>query len=248
MRSLYIMKDTQIRAMRSLLLVGVTFAGFSLAGCGKVDRMATVASTIPDSIQERHPIVLTDAPHTVDLFPAGQQFDKTQQLRVRQFASMYRELGRGPITVLVPNIASSRHSSTQVAISGIRRTLAQAGVGGNLRVTQYTPDNANVASPLRLTFMGTKAKVATRCGEWPDDLGSASSLDGWQNKQYWNYGCSHQNMLAAQVADPRDLAGPRGETEADVNMRMRAIGNVRKGTDPGTKWQVKNTTIGGVGG
>ena len=55
-------------------------------------------------------------------------------------------------------------------------------------------------------------------------------------------------MIATQVADPRDLAEPRGETPADPSMRMRAIGNVRKGADPATNWSTKNSSIGSVGG
>ena len=41
------------------------------------------------------------------------------------------------------------------------------------------------------------------------------------------------------TSDPRDVATPRGETPPDVEMRIRAIGHVRKGDDPGTKWQVQ---------
>lgn len=54
-------------------------------------------------------------------------------------------------------------------------------------------------------------------------------------------------MLAAQVADPRDIAAPQGETPADAAMRMRAINNVRKGADPTTTWTTKNSSIGSVG-
>jgi pilus assembly protein CpaD len=61
-------------------------------------------------------------------------------------------------------------------------------------------------------------------------------------------GCAYQNMLAVQVANPRDIASPRGETPSDVRMRMRAIGKVRQGTDPGTAWKVQNSNIGSVGG
>ncbi len=89
-----------------------------------------------------------------------------------------------------------------------------------------------MAAAVRLSFIGLKSKVATKCGEWPDDLASASSLHTWQNKPYWNMGCAYQNMLAVQVSNPRDIASPRGETPADVRMRMRAIGKVRQGNDP----------------
>ncbi len=102
-------------------------------------------------------------------------------------------------------------------------------------------------SPIRLSFIGTKAVVRSRCGDWPRDLASGSSMEGWQNQPYWNHGCAYQQAFAAQVADPRDLAGPRAEGPSDVAMRTRAIGKVREGEDPGTDWKIENTSIGTVG-
>jgi len=74
-----------------------------------------------------------------------------------------------------------------------------------------------------------------------------SSVEGWQNKPYWNFGCATQTMVAAQTADPRDLVEPRGEEPSDTIIRARAIDSVRKGTDPNTNWIVKNSNIGTVG-
>lgn len=226
-------------------LVVLLLAGAGLAACARIDRTATVATHMPETVEERHPITLAETPVSIDIFPAGQSFDKSQKLRVKQFGAMYKETGKGPIVVLLPS--GNSRSGAERALPSIRGALASAGVGGHLQVGSYQPEDANLAAPVRLSLVAVQAKVASRCGQWPDDLGSASSLEGWQNKQYWNFGCSHQNMFAQQVADPRDLASPRGETPSDVNMRMRAIGNVRRGNDPATKWQVKNANIGGLG-
>jgi pilus assembly protein CpaD len=105
-----------------------------------------------------------------------------------------------------------------------------------------------LAAPIRLSFQALKAKVANRCGEWPQDLASGSSVNGWQNETYWNFGCANQATLSAQVADPRDLANPRGETASYVEMRMRAITKLRMGEDPSTNWRMKPSSISSVGG
>ena len=55
-------------------------------------------------------------------------------------------------------------------------------------------------------------------------------------------------MLAAQVDDPRDLVQARAAARRDDEMRLRAIGDVRKGQDPGTDWKIQKTPIGQVGG
>ena len=104
-----------------------------------------------------------------------------------------------------------------------------------------------LASPVRLVFQGLKAEVASRCGQWPADLASGSSIETWKNDNYANFGCATQSALAAQIDDPRDLVQARGSTPPDEAMRLRAIGQVRKGVDPGTEWQTKNTPIGQVG-
>jgi pilus assembly protein CpaD len=105
-----------------------------------------------------------------------------------------------------------------------------------------------LASPIRLTFTGLKARVATPCGEWPSDLASGSTLQGWDNKPYWNLGCSYQSAFAAQVADPRDLVSPHAEADMDTLMRARGIESIRKGTDPSTAWTTKTSSISSVGG
>ena len=230
-------------AVRCALLVIVPL---SLTACGTVDRLATTASVIPDKVEERHPIVLGEAATTIDVFPAGGRLDIGDQSRVSDFAAKYKESGHGPITIMLPQ--GGHGGSNAGSVNAIRRALAKEGINGVIRVGNYPVADQSVAASVRLSFIGLKARVATKCGEWPDDLASASSLHTWQNKPYWNLGCAYQNMLAVQVANPRDIASPRGESPADVRMRTRAIGKVRQGADPGTSWKVQNSNIGSVGG
>ena len=210
-----------------------------------MDRQATVASVIPEPVEQRHPIVLADAPYSIDLLPTQGRLDRGDVSRIESFVALYKQNGRGPITVMLPQ---GRDGANTSVVNTIRNRLAAGGVGGHVRVGHYAPVDNSLASAVRVSFVGLKAKTATRCGEWPEDLASASSLHTWQNKPYWNYGCAYQNMVAVQVANPRDIAGPRGEAESDVMMRMRAIGRVRGGTDPGTTWRTQNSNIGSVGG
>ena len=99
-----------------------------------------------------------------------------------------------------------------------------------------------------MSFSALRARVASNCGEWPDDLMSGSSLQTWNNKPYWNMGCAYQTMFAAQVSNSSDLVEPRATANGDVEMRTRAIGKIRAGSDPSTTWTTKNTSIGSVGG
>ena len=161
------------------------------------------------------------------------------------FAAMFRSEGQGQISVFIPADVTPRLA--QATLKSIREKLNSAGIKGFLKVSHYTAEQPNQAAPIRLSFEHIVAHVASKCGEWPTDLASGSSEEGWQNRPYYNLGCATQSNLAAQVADPVDLARPRQEDPADVTMRTRAISAVRAGSDPGTGWATTNTNIGSLG-
>jgi len=217
-------------------------AAATLAGCG-VD-YASNDSVEPGDYHQRHPIVLAQAPTTLDVYPVGGGLDPQAAANIRAFAERYRALGAGQITILAP--AGQRERSSRI-IDEIRRTLASTGLRGYVGVGVYPSADATRASAVRLIFQGLKAVVATPCGQWPTDLASGGSIEGWKNQPYPNFGCATQSVLAAQVDDPRDLAQRRASDPPDVNMRLRAIVDVRNGQDPGTNWKIQNTAIGQVG-
>ncbi|HTJ01259.1 MAG TPA: CpaD family pilus assembly protein [Methylovirgula sp.] len=229
-------------ALRLVLLTGLA----STAGCATVDRMKT--SSIPmDDYRNRHPIVLAETSQKLDLFPSphARGLDGRSAAQVEQFGRLYQASGQGPISVFIP---TGPHAALpRETVAAIRQALGQSGVRAGLQITRYPVSNPGLASPVRLTFTAMRAKVATPCGQWPSDLASGSTVQGWENKPYWNMGCAYQSMLAEQVADPRDLVGPRAEDPADSQMRTRPIGSLRKGTDPTTDWKTKNTSISSIG-
>ncbi len=229
--------------VRALGVAGLfVVATTSLAGCGV--NYASNDSAPPGDYHERYPIVVGEAPTTLDVYPSGGALDQQSIDNIRAFAQRYREFGDGRIAILAP--AGERGRDAR-AIDQIRRALAGAGLRGYVTVGSYPDADANRASPVRLVFQGLKATVAGQCGLWPTDLASGGTIEGWKNDDYPNFGCATQATLAAQVADPRDLAQSRATGPGDVTMRLRAIGDVRNGTDPGTDWKTKLTPIGQVG-
>jgi pilus assembly protein CpaD len=217
-----------------------------LCGCGTTDRIVPVSST-PDDYHARHPILIAEAKSVLDVFPSqGHRLDSHTRKQILAFAEQYHDLGHGPVLILLPRGPHGRDD--QAFIGDIRATLASGGANGGVEVSSYPVGDPRLAAPVRLSFKGIKAKVADQCGQWPSDLGSGSSVDGWENKTYWNFGCATQQMIAAQTSDPRDLVTPRGEEPADTQIRARGITSIRGGTDPATAWTVKNSSIGSVGG
>ena len=218
----------------------------ALAGCG-VNRVVPNTDMSADG-QARHPIALTVSDYSTEVFPvsANGRIDARSMSQIRDFAQRYRTVGQGEVMMLVPVGGLAGAQATRLAPM-LRATVEQE-VSRAVAVATYPVADPSLAAPVRLTFHGIRARVAHRCGDWPNDLASGSSVQGWENKPYWNFGCSQQSMLAGQIDDPRDLVGPRGEQPTDTAFRTRAITAVRQGRDPGTEWKNTNTNIGKVGG
>lgn len=205
----------------------------SVAACAP-DRVAT-GSLTPRDVRERHPIVLTDAPRTLDVFiPGGGRLDARQAREIRAFAGEYRQAGSGPMLVQIP----VGNPSAPSALQGMRQAMAEAGVSGSrLAASTYQPLDPTLASPIRLTFRRMQAKVASRCGLWPEDLGGSDIAFNASNDPYWNFGCATQSNFAAQVADPIDLVRGRPEGRSDAVRRAKDIENLRQGKDPSTQYR-----------
>ena len=79
--------------------------------------------------------------------------------------------------------------------------------------------------------------VAGPCGVWPEDLGPSIKNKSWyENKSYYNFGCSAQRNLAAMIDNPSDLEQPRPETPAYTMRRNAAFEKYRKGTTTATSY------------
>jgi pilus assembly protein CpaD len=218
------------RAARGLGLGLAGAFGFVLSGCGA--QYASSDPAFPGSFLERHPIVVAAAPTSVDLYPVGGALDARSRANLRAFVERYRHYGAGAVTILAPEGTSPNATAVRVARSG----LTAAGLKGRVVFGAYLPAGDGAAPPVRVSFTGLKAMVPTACGQWPEDLASGSSLEGWKNEPYANFGCATQSTIAAQVDDPRDFVQPQALGLSDVGMRTRAIEAVRDGKDPGTQW------------
>lgn len=223
--------------------------GLLAAGCASKGP-ETVASA-PIDVRERHPIVLRDAPRSLDVFVgrSGKALDPRQRGDVIAFAQEFRRSGRGGLVAEVPT-GARRELATHDTLGGIRSALAQGGVSpALLSVRTYPVQDPLLASPIRLTFASLQAQLPHECGQWPQDLGSSDFKFSASNEQYWNFGCSQQATLAAQVADPIDLVRPREEGRPDIVKRMNAIAKIRQGQDPSTQYRATtpqiNSSVGG---
>ena len=194
-----------------------------LAGCGtNPDRSAT--GSIPDDYRTRHPIVLTESQHTLDVPVASGDRELTVAMRdnIRGFAMDYTSKSRGIIQIMVPH-GSANAGAASILRKDIRSTLVDAGVARSRIIeTRYAASAHGDAAPIRLAFVAMTAKTNT-CGQWPEDLIENTV----ENRQYYNFGCATQANLAAQIANPMDLVAPRGMSPIDAERRAVVIEDYR---------------------
>lgn len=193
----------------------------------------------------RHPIVLTDGARSLDVFPTGVgHLDPRQVADVDAFLLEYRRYGRGILLMEVPRgVPPAQAASIERTEAALARLGIQNGVGAReVTVTGYAVAAPTLAAPIRLSFQRMQAKVADKCGLWPQDMGTSSFAYDYSNQPSWNLGCAMQANVAAQVADPVDLVRGRPEGRIDTVKRVRDIGQLRDGKDPSTTWRQDGQT------
>jgi pilus assembly protein CpaD len=233
---------TRPKTRRAPRPLAILLTGLPLAACG-ADRAVT-GSTYPHDYRQRHPIVLAEGPRTLDVFVnAAHGLDPRQREDVVAFAVEYRRYGQGPLVAQVP-AGSGAEIASHRTLAAIRETLEAGGApGGALVISTYLVADPRAASAIRLSFPRLKARVASRCGLWPQDLGVSDTKFNSRNEPYWNHGCAVRSNMAAQIADPVDLVRGRTETPPDTIRRTKVIDAIRQQQDPSTQYRQEGTKI-----
>lgn len=231
LKRLQTMRSTQLsglaRSVRLAALGALLVAGAGLAGCARDD---TTTGSLPDDYRTRHPIVIAEAEHVIDIPIASGDRHLTIGARevIRGFAQSYKGGSSGVVQILLPS-GSPNAAAADAMRREIRATLASAGVPANKLVeTRYQAGGAGDAAPVRLRYTAITAQTEP-CGKWPSDL----AINTMQNKNYENFGCASQANLAAQIANPMDLLGPREMSPIDAVQRGEVIKDYR-GISTGT--------------
>lgn len=204
------------RAGITLPLLAVAAAAL-LAGCANRDSI-TVGS-VPDDYRTNHPIVISQQDLKIDL-PVGagdRGMTRSQRETLLGFLDGYDRSAAPLLTIAVPS-GSANEVAARSAARDFARAAAASGISRKRIATlSYQAGGADISAPIRVSYTAIKAHT-DRCGRWPDDM-----LNNADNKHYADFGCSYQNNLAAQVANPADLIGPRKQTPIDAANRGKVI-------------------------
>ena len=192
-------------------LIGIAACALILSAC---EGRREITGSVPDDYRLRHPITLEQSARTIDV-PVGIHSEKLTPANRSAISNFAREFNReraARVQIMVP-AGSDNENSARYVSRHIRKELIRAGVqAGQIETVAYSAGQATDA-PVRLAYPRVEAKVP-ECGFYPDQLGK-----NYDNRSYFNFGCSTQANLARQVANPQDLVQPRGWDPRDSGRR-----------------------------
>jgi pilus assembly protein CpaD len=216
-----------------ILVLGTATA--VLAGCYNYTAQEALLDSIPNDYRQRHPIVLKEAPRSVELFIGNRRSTLTsvQRAEVLAFAQNWRREGTGGVMIDVPAGTPNERSATG-ALHEVRSILVGAGVPSEAIATRPNqPSDPRKLATMRLHYPKITADAGP-CGLWPYDLGPTYDREHYENRQYYNFGCANQRNMAAMVETPADLVQPRSEIPPYTGRRTTVLDKHRKGESSAT--------------
>jgi pilus assembly protein CpaD len=203
-------------------ILGLAMAGL-VAGCAK--RHSIHVGAVPDDYRTNHPIIIAEKERTLDLAvgSADRGATRSQRNAIEGFLTNYDKSAAPVLNIMVPDGASNSAAAGDAARDFVRIAHQNGVPDSRVVVTGYQAGSAEVAAPVRLAFTGIAAQT-DKCGRWPEDI----LANNRANKHYSDFGCSYQNNLAAQIADPNDLLVPRKPGEIDAADRGAVIDDYRE--------------------
>jgi len=226
----------QSSQLRKNLLRAAAVAAVLLAGscASQTDDRPVFADGL-----RNHPI--TVAPHFQAIRvafsdpAAGLSPEDGAQLSV--FVDDYLERGGGDISISAP-----RGPNASAALAYLGDDLVHMGVPRS-RILVGTHDSADGDARVEVGYIAYVAHTDA-CGNWTEDAHFT-----FENTPLPDFGCSVQHNVAAMVADPRDLAAPRGMGPGDATRRQTVVGTYEKAQATGAqKSSEQSATLSGVGG
>jgi pilus assembly protein CpaD len=199
----------------------VLFRGLAVA-CLLVGGSCSVANdgnTISEDGGHNHPITVEPNYRELKLPFAGGETGVSSDDAVKfdAFLADYRTHGSGSLGISVANGAPAH-----AAITFFAERAAASGISRD-KILVSTHDVSNGDFRVDVSYISYSAKTDA-CGDWSEDLSFTA-----ENQTAKNFGCAVQHNIAAMVADPRDLLGPREAGPADTARGQTIIDLYEKG-------------------
>lgn len=229
-------KTSQAPSIRSrglLKVVPIALATLAFGGC-EHDRAGTqVAGWTLIEPTQRHPIMVSQQPASMNIVvPRGSQgLSPSQRAEVIDFTSRYKagDAGNSRLVISAPS-ASRNEVAAMRAVDDVRQLLLEGGFPEASIVVEAYSDERSTEPPIRISYMRYVAE-GPECGhDWSENLS-----DTRKNLIAANHGCANQHNLAAMIANPADLLGPRNTSARYSERRDNVYQQYVKGKPTGSE-------------
>ena len=196
-----------------------------LSGCAWQKRDSITVGAVPDDYRTNHPIIIAEKEETLDL-PVGASdrgATASQRASLEGFLAGYDETAAPVLNIIAPSGSANDVAAADAAHDFAHIARKNGVPESRIMIASYRASPEEVSAPVRVSFAAMRAQT-DKCGRWPEDI-----LETSENKHYANFGCSYQNNVAAQIANPADLLGPRKQTPIDPANRGRVIDDYQAG-------------------
>jgi len=213
-------------------MVCVSLLALGLGGCKHGEERAQVAGWTLVDPSERHPILVSQQPQTMNVHVTRGSGGLTPQQRAELLAfagrSRASDAGNSKLIIGAPSGGANEVAAMR-AVHEIRQLLSDNGIPEPAIAVEVYSREGDPQPPIRVSFLRYVAE-GPQCGDWSTNL----AVDP-QNLPYPNLGCTTQHNLAAMVANPADLLGPRSETDRSSERRDVVWDKYIKGDSTGAQ-------------
>jgi pilus assembly protein CpaD len=170
---------------------------------------------------ENFKVAVTQSPDEIQLAAHASGLSEHQSQALEAFAGRWRETSGHEVTIRAPSGDGHEASRTVMAIE---ERLQSLGVASALiHITAYDQPAGAAGPVIQVAFTRFEAQ-GPRCGrDWQDFTKTGDNLVNS------NFGCAVTANVAAMVANPADLAGPRTMEDADAGRRETVLNKYRQG-------------------
>lgn len=213
-------------------VLAVSAALLSLTACRSFEDNNRITGWNLVEPSQRHPIMVSQEPSKLVLKVARGSYGLSTEQRAKlyNFASEYRAnySSNSKLVIQAPSGGPNEVAAMQ-AVAEIRHLLREGGFDETLITLEAYHDESDPQPPVRVSYQRYVAE-GPECGNWTSNM--ATQTDGLNQA---NFGCNQQKNLAAMVANPADLLGPRGMTPRDGTRRDAVWEKYRKGETTGAQ-------------
>ena len=221
-------------AMPKKALIAACFVALALGGCEHLSHSEgpQVAGWSLMDPSQNHPITISQQPQTMSLriAPGSRGLSESQYNEVLRFANRARVSDAGNSRLVVSAPSGGAHEvASMYAVHDIRQILSDHGFADSAVAVEAYDASRDRNAPVKISYLRYVAE-GPNCGTWPTNLANQRN-----NAAYQNFGCANQHNLAAMIANPADLLGPRTETDRVSERRDVTWDKYTKGETTGAE-------------